>query len=60
MMKTYYRKDNVGLCKYCLNFHDGKQVHSDGSPFYGIQIFKNKRKLTQAIKALESQGYVKK
>ena len=39
---------------------DGKATHKDGSPFWGICLFSNKRKLAQGIRELKTQGYVEK
>jgi hypothetical protein len=57
MNKVYYIMHNVGKSKYVLNFHDGVQTHKDGSPFFGINIFKNKKKLKKEINALVALGY---
>lgn len=57
MNKVYYIMHNVGKAKYVLNFHDGVQTHKDGSPFFGINIFKNKKKLAAEIKRLTELGY---
>jgi len=57
MKKYYYRTDNIGKAKYTVSSHDGIQTHKDGSPFYGIAIFKNKKKLAEHIKQLEADGY---
>jgi len=57
-MKSYYQTDNVGRCKYTVSFHDGEKTHPDGSPHFGIAIFKNKVKLAEFIEALEIQGYI--
>lgn len=59
-MKSYYVQYNIGHAKYCLSFHDGKQTYPDGSPFFGIAIFKNKKALAQHEKSLISDGYTKK
>jgi len=56
-MKTYYIMYGVGSSKYTINYHDGVQTHKDGSPFYAIALFSDKRKFQAAIKMLESQGY---
>lgn len=57
-MKRFYVQNNIGMAKYLVSYHDGKQKHSDGSDFFGIKIFKNKKKLAQCIADLESNGYV--
>ena len=56
-MKTFYRLDNIGMAKYTINFHDGIQTHKDGSPFFAIAIFRNKKKLKKFTDNLISQGY---
>ena len=43
---------NVGKAKYVLSWHDGTKKHKDGSPFYDIEIFKNKKKMAKRIKQL--------
>lgn len=56
-MKTYYRRNNVGRAKYTISFYDGIQTHNDGSPFFNIQIFKNKPSLQQFTEKLILEGY---
>lgn len=56
-MKTFYQQDNIGRVKYTISFHDGIQTHKDGSPFFGIAIFKNKKKLKKFINTLITDGY---
>jgi len=58
--KLYYEMDNVGKAKYTVNFTDGKETHGDGSPFYGIKIFKNKKDKEGFIKLLKKDGYTEK
>lgn len=58
MRKCYYEMDNIGRCKYTVNMHDGEQTHKDGSPFFGIAIFSNRRKKDRYIRELKAQGYV--
>jgi len=41
---NYYVMYNVGTVKYLVNYYDGVQTHKDGSPFYKIETFKNKKK----------------
>jgi hypothetical protein len=31
MNKEYYTMQNVGKCKYVVNYHDGIKLHKDGS-----------------------------
>ena len=56
-MKTFNVKFGVGKCKYLLSYHDGIQTHKDGSPFYDIGIFRNKKKLDEYVKGLIKKGY---
>lgn len=58
MKKTFYQMDNIGKAKYTVSKHDGVQTHNDGSPFFDIAIFKNKKKLAAYIKDLKKDGYV--
>lgn len=57
MQKLYRVTNNIGTCKYVVSYHDGVQTHSDGSQFFNINIFKNKKKLNVFIKNLTLQGY---
>ena len=54
----FYIRHNVGNSKYTVNFHDGKSKHRDGSDFFEIRIFNNKRKCARYVKALRVNGYV--
>jgi hypothetical protein len=56
LYKLYY---NIGKSKYVVSYYDGIKKHNDGSRFYDMAIFKNKRKLKQFIKELDSQQYQK-
>jgi hypothetical protein len=56
-MKVYYHLDNVGKARYVGNYHDGAKVHSDGSPFYDIAIFKSKKAREGFITNLKALGY---
>lgn len=55
--KVFYQQDNIGSAKYTVNFHDGVKTHKDGSQFFDIRIFKNKKKRDQFIKELKAEGY---
>ena len=59
MQKEYYEQHNIGRAKYTVSFFDGIQTHKDGSPFFGIEIFSNKKKLAIFIKDLIKKGYKK-
>jgi len=56
--KSFYTMDNIGSTKYSINPYDGKATHKDGSPFYGIQTFKNKKTYEKAKADLIKQGYI--
>lgn len=58
MAKTLNIRYGIGKSKYVVNFHDGVSTHKDGSEFFDIRIFKNKRKMNAFITGLKSQGYV--
>ena len=55
--KIYYRQDNIGTAKYTVSYHDGVKTHRDGSPFYDIAIFRNKKRMQAFINKLISEGY---
>lgn len=56
--KTYHTIENVGTARYLVNFHDGEKRHDDGSAFFDLRIFSNKRKRDQFIRSLRADGYV--
>ena len=60
MDNTFYIQKNIGRSKYVLNYHDGIQTHKDNSPFFGIEIFSNIKKLNNRIKELRLLGYQEK
>ena len=49
---------NIGRAKYLVNYHDGIKKHNDGSDFFDIEIFKNKKKLNAFIVGLVNNGYI--
>jgi hypothetical protein len=55
--KRFYQQNRVGSAKYTISYHDGKQKHKDGSDFYGIQIFRNKKDLEKFRSELLKKGY---
>lgn len=57
--KHYYESYNIGHAKYVVNYHDGSKIHADGSEFYDIRIFKNKRKKAAFIGELNRAGYAR-
>jgi hypothetical protein len=56
-MKQFYTQSNIGTAKYVVNFHDGVKKHSDGSDFYDLKIFKNKKSLNAFLIELAKEGY---
>lgn len=57
-MKTFNQMMNIGKAKYVVNHHDGIKTHNDGTPFFDINTFSNKKKLNTFIKGLKEEGYV--
>lgn len=55
--KLYYIQYNIGRAKYVVNYHNGEKAHKDGSPFYDIGIYHNKKQFNAFIKKLELDGY---
>jgi len=55
-MKLYSENYGIGLSRYVVNFTDGAR-HRDGSPFYGIRIFKNRRVKDRFVRELKRDGY---
>lgn len=56
-MKLLNEQANIGKSKYVVNFHNGIEKHSDGSPFFGIKTFTNKSVKNAFVKSLTDQGY---
>ena len=56
-MKTYYIQYNIGKAKYVVCHHNGESAHDDGSAFFDVAIFKNKKKLDIFISGLVKSGY---
>lgn len=55
--KEYRIKYNVGKVKYLVSYHDGIKTHKDGSPFFDIACFQNKKKLAAFVSSLAANGY---
>lgn len=56
-MKLYHTQHMIGLAKYVVSFHDGEKKHADGSPFFDLRIFANKRKFASFTRSLDKDGY---
>jgi hypothetical protein len=59
-MKQFNIRYNIGKAKYVVSFFNGKKTHKDGSPFFDIEIFKNKRKVKIFTNNLLLSGYEEK
>jgi len=57
-MKKFSVVYGVGKAKYLVNFHDGIKTHNDGSAFFDVKIFKNKKKLNAFVNVLRAEGYI--
>ena len=57
-IKRYNTMSNIGHAKYVVNYCDGIKNNNDGSDFFDIKIFKNKKKLNEFIIGLVNNGYV--
>ena len=55
--KMFRTGHNIGKAKYTVSEHDGVQTHKDGSPFFGIAIFRNKKKMQAYVRKLMAEGY---
>jgi hypothetical protein len=56
-MKRFNLRHNVGKVKYLVSFHDGTKKHKDGSDFFDVACFSNKKKLTKFTNDLLRGGY---
>lgn len=54
--KSFYLSGSIGKAKYTISPYDGLSTHKDGSPFFGIYIFSNKKKYLLKIKELVELG----
>jgi len=56
-MKHHDTQERIGKATYVVNFHDGVQKHKDGSEFYDIRIFHNKKDLAKFEQRLLRENY---
>lgn len=56
--KRFNQTSNVGKSKYTVSYHDGSKKNKDGSDFFDMKIFKNKKELDAFKKDLLGKGYV--
>lgn len=47
----------IGRAKYVVNYHDGVKTHPDGSKFFDIAIFSNKKTFDAFVADLKKKGY---
>jgi len=59
-MKKYNIQYNIGRAKYCVNYSDGIKKNLDGSEFWGIKIYRNKKDFNICIKEFKIAGYIEK
>ena len=57
-MKYFNRQLGIGKSKYIINFHDGEKKHKDGSIFFDIAIFSNKKDFFKMISQLKKDNYI--
>lgn len=55
--KQYREVANIGRTKYTVSYHDGHKTHKDGSAFFDLKTFSNKKKKDEFVKGLVRQGY---
>ena len=55
--KDYHENQNVGRARYLVNYHDGVKTHADGSRFYDLKIFSNRREKDAFVRELRLDGY---
>jgi len=55
--RLYRERYGVGLTRYSVFFHDGLKTHKDGSKFFDMRLFTNKRKKESFIRSLRESGY---
>jgi hypothetical protein len=56
-LKKVREYQGIGAAKYVVSFHDGAKRHSDGSEFFDIRIFTNKKMKDSFIRSLRIDGY---
>ena len=56
-IKKFYIQTGIGKAKYVVSFYNGRKKHKDGSAFYEIRIFKNKKDLKKFTDSLLKKGY---
>jgi hypothetical protein len=57
-MKSFNIQYNIGRSKYVINYYEGISKHYDGSNFFSIAIFSNKKLFNKFQRKLLSEGYI--
>lgn len=57
-MKIFNVQDGIGKARYVINFHDGIKCHKDGSAFFDVVVFRNKKSRALYLSELHKLGYV--
>ncbi len=57
-IKMFNTQYNVGKAKYIVNYHDGIKKNEDGSNFFDMKIFKNKKDFSAFINKLKNDNYI--
>ena len=55
--KRFHIQYNIGKAKCVVNHHNGEKKHGDGSGFFDVTIFSNKRKMMKFVNELKDGGY---
>lgn len=55
--KVFRINPQIGTSKHSVSFHDGVKTHKDGSQFFDMRIFKNKKAKEAFVKELIADGY---
>jgi hypothetical protein len=58
-MKRFSIQYGIGKAKYLVNFHDGIKKHDDGSDFFDVKIFSNKKTFSLFVSELVKNDYKK-
>lgn len=58
-MSKRFHCTNIDRAKYTVSFHDGVNKHKDGSDFFDLRLFTNKKNRDKFIKHLLMEGYTR-
>lgn len=56
-MKIYSVQNNIGKARHIVNFYDGIKTHADGSRFFNMRIFTNKRASDKFVNQLKEEDF---